>query len=52
MPVKTPITRLKKTDISDDAKKNAETDIQELTDAFTKNIDEAYEVKDAEIMKV
>ncbi len=43
---------IKKTDISDDAKKNAETDIQELTDAFTKNIDEAYEVKDAEIMKV
>ena len=43
---------IKKTDISDDEKKVAEAEIQTLTDSFIKKIDEAYVVKDAEIMKV
>ena len=43
---------LKKTDVSDDEKKNAEADIQTLTDRFIKKTDELYSVKDAEIMKV
>ena len=43
---------IKKLDISDDQKKNSEADVQDLTDAFIKKIDEAYGVKDVEIMKV
>ncbi|MDG1805891.1 ribosome recycling factor [Flavicella sp.] len=43
---------IKKTDISDDAKKNSETDVQTLTDSYIKKIDEVYAVKDGEIMKV
>lgn len=39
-------------DASEDLKKNAESDIQELTDKFSKKIDDFYLVKDAEIMKV
>ena len=39
-------------DASEDLKKNAESDVQELTDKFSKKIDEFYVVKDAEIMKV
>jgi ribosome recycling factor len=45
-------TEIKKTDISDDEKKNAEADVQTLTDTFIKKIDELYAVKDIEIMKV
>ncbi|KAB1157224.1 MULTISPECIES: ribosome recycling factor [Tenacibaculum] len=43
---------IKKTDASDDMKKNAETSVQDLTDSFVKNIDEKYSVKEKEIMTV
>lgn len=43
---------IKGLDISEDLQKNAETDIQELTDTFTKRIDDFLAVKEAEIMKV
>ncbi|MDC9723626.1 MAG: ribosome recycling factor [Urechidicola sp.] len=43
---------IKKTDISDDMKSNAEATIQELTDSYTKKIEEMYDKKEAEIMKV
>ncbi len=39
-------------DASDDLKKNAEADVQELTDQYTKKIDVFLENKEAEIMKV
>lgn len=39
-------------DASDDLKKNAEGDIQELTDVFTKKIDAFLDKKEIEIMKV
>ena len=35
-----------------DLKKNTETDIQEMTNAFVKEIDEKYAVKEKEIMTV
>ncbi len=37
---------------SDDLKDNAETDVQELTDTYTKKIDAFLAAKEAEIMKV
>lgn len=37
---------------SEDLKKNAEADVQELTDTYTKKIDAFLEAKEAEIMKV
>ncbi|CAM1342598.1 ribosome recycling factor [Tenacibaculum amylolyticum] len=43
---------IKKLDVSDDMKKNAETDIQSLTDGFVKQIDEKFSVKEQEIMTV
>ncbi|NIJ44809.1 ribosome recycling factor [Wenyingzhuangia heitensis] len=43
---------IKKVEVSDDEKKVAEDDIQNLTDKFIKKVDELYGVKDAEIMKV
>lgn len=43
---------LKKLDISEDLKSNAEVDVQELTDEFVKKVDAVLEVKEAEIMKV
>lgn len=43
---------IRKAEASEDMKSNAEHDIQELTDKFSKKIDEMYTVKDAEIMKV
>jgi len=43
---------IKKADVSDDMKKNAEAIIQDLTDKFTKNIEEMYAKKEVEIMKV
>ena len=43
---------IKKSDVSDDMKKNAEATIQDLTDSFTKKIDEMYAKKETEIMKV
>jgi len=39
-------------DASDDLKKNAEIDIQNLTDTYIAKIDEIYEIKEKEIMKV
>jgi ribosome recycling factor len=39
-------------DTSEDLQKNAEMDIQELTDKFTKKIDDFLAAKEAEIMKV
>ncbi len=41
-----------KVDVSDDMKKNAELDIQKLTDTYINQIDELYKVKETEIMKV
>lgn len=43
---------IKKVDASEDEKANAETDIQKLTDAHIKKIDEVLAVKEAEIMTV
>jgi ribosome recycling factor len=43
---------VKALDVSEDLKKNAEIDIQELTDDYTQRIDQILEVKEAEIMKV
>lgn len=43
---------IKKVDTSDDMKKNAETDVQNLTDKFVKEIDDKYSVKEKEIMTV
>jgi len=43
---------IKKTDASEDMKANAEADIQNLTDKYSRIIDEHYKVKDIEIMKV
>lgn len=43
---------LKKLDASEDLKKNAEIDVQELTDKFVKQIDHILEVKEKEIMTV
>lgn len=43
---------IKKTDISDDMKKNAEADIQQLTDSFVKKSDELFDIKEKEIMTV
>ena len=43
---------IKALEISEDLEKNAESDIQELTDDYTARIDRILEVKEAEIMKV
>lgn len=43
---------LKKLEISEDLLSNAEVDVQELTDAYTKKIDDLFQVKEGEIMKV
>ena len=43
---------LRDLDISEDLQKNAETDVQELTDMYTKKIDAFLDKKEAEIMKV
>lgn len=43
---------IKKADVSDDMKKNAETEIQTLTDAHVKNTEELFAVKEKEIMTV
>ena len=43
---------IKKLDVSDDMKSNAETDIQDLTDKYIKIIDELFGVKEKEIMTV
>lgn len=43
---------IKKLDVSDDMKKNAEGTIQDLTDSFIKKIDEMYAKKEVDIMTV
>ena len=43
---------IKKTDISDDLKKDSEVDVQKLTDSFVKVIEEKLAVKEKEIMTV
>ncbi|MBT8188043.1 MAG: ribosome recycling factor [Croceitalea sp.] len=43
---------LKKLDISEDWLANAELDVQELTDSYSKKVDTALIAKEAEIMKV
>ncbi|NKI30676.1 ribosome recycling factor [Croceivirga thetidis] len=43
---------LKKLEISEDLLSNAEVDVQELTDAYSKKVDAILELKEAEIMKV
>ena len=43
---------IKKTDASDDMKKNSEAEVQTLTDSFVKEIDEKFSVKEKEIMTV
>ncbi|WP_425235808.1 ribosome recycling factor [Ulvibacterium sp.] len=43
---------IKGLDISEDLQKNAELDVQELTDTYTQKIDDFLHAKEAEIMKV
>ena len=43
---------LKALEISEDRQKNAEVDIQELTDTYSNKVDSILEVKETEIMKV
>jgi len=43
---------IKKADASEDMKSNAELDIQNLTDKYSKSVDDHYKIKDEEIMKV
>lgn len=43
---------LKKLEISEDLLSNAEVDVQELTDDYSKKVDAVLDVKEAEIMKV
>ncbi len=43
---------LKKLDISEDLLGNAEIDVQELTDAYIKKVEDVLELKEVEIMKV
>ena len=43
---------LKKLEISEDLLSNAEVDVQDLTDTFSKKVDAILSVKEAEIMKV
>ena len=43
---------LKKLEISEDLLKNAESDVQDLTDKFIAKVENALSVKEAEIMKV
>ena len=43
---------IKKTEASEDMKANTEVEIQKLTDKFSKEVDDKYAIKDAEIMTV
>jgi ribosome recycling factor len=43
---------IKKVDISDDMKKNAESKVQDLTNKFISTIEEMYTKKEVDIMKV
>ncbi len=42
----------KLTDVSEDLQKNAEVDVQHLTDKYVKRIDDILEIKEKEIMTV
>ncbi|MDO7173398.1 ribosome recycling factor [Mariniflexile sp. AS56] len=42
----------KSEDVSDDLKKNAEVDVQHLTDKYVKKIDDHFDIKEKEIMTV
>lgn len=46
------ILKKKKKGLAEDIAKKAEDDIQKLTDAYIKKIDEHLAIKEAEIMKV
>ena len=46
------MNEIKKLDVSEDMKKNAEVDIQILTDKYIKIVDEHYTVKEKELMTV
>lgn len=48
----TEIKKLEKNGLSEDVCKGAEEDVQQLTNSFTKKVDELLTVKEAEIMKV
>ena len=43
---------IKKTDSSEDLQKNAEIDVQELTNQFIKKVDDIFDVKEKEILTV
>lgn len=43
---------IRELDVSEDLQKNAEVDVQELTDVYIKKIDDFLDAKEAEIMKV
>ena len=43
---------IKKADVSDDMKKNAEAEVQVLTDTYVKRTEELFTVKEKEIMTV
>ena len=43
---------IKKVEISDDMKANAESNVQELTNSYIKKIDEMYAKKEVDIMTV
>jgi ribosome recycling factor len=45
-------TEIKKSDVSEDLQKNAEIDIQELTDSFTADVDQIFSAKEREILTV
>lgn len=45
-------TEIKKLDISEDLQKSIEQDVQQLTDKYVKKIDEAFDLKEKEIMTV
>lgn len=42
----------KSDDVSEDLKKNAEIDVQQMTDTYVKRIDDIFEVKEKEIMTI
>ena len=45
-------TEIKKSDASEDLQKNAEIDIQELTDNFINKVDQIFSAKEKEILTV
>ena len=46
------MNEIKKSDVSEDLQKNAEIDVQSLTDSYVKRIDDILDVKEKEIMTV